>query len=127
MSDRVSSETLVGTTASERTETILEAFRILGHTPDADEIRAARTGLWRALADGYSLEEALIVARWARWMYDSGEDRFEPNLNPAYLWSTGGRFSAYLNAAYSGPRHCGANAETVDSARYVLHVILGGQ
>jgi hypothetical protein len=48
------------------------------------------------------LSDILDVARWARRMYETGEERFSPLLNIVFILEPG-RFTGYLAAAKVGP------------------------
>lgn len=82
------------------TDAAQTGWRILnpGTEPSDDNVRYARSQLSRILRGGGTLEEAMLVARWARRVYSSGEDRFPPLLDLVYIW-TQPRFASYLAAA----------------------------
>lgn len=53
--------------------------------------------------DGFTADDALLVARYCREEYDKG-DRFKKRLNLLYIWSAG-EFSPLLAAARTTPSH----------------------
>lgn len=94
--------------AVERDQVVDDMMTILKQQPLPTVRRVARghvdritqvNGLTQA---GCTVEDLLLVARWARRMYDTGEERFSPLLNVAYITEPG-RFTGYLAAAQSGP------------------------
>lgn len=98
--EKKESESVNSTPSRDVTDAALTGWRILnpGTEPSDDNVRYARSQLSRILRGGGTLEEAMLVARWARRVYSTGEDRFPPLLDLVYIW-TQPRFASYLAAA----------------------------
>jgi hypothetical protein len=81
-----------------RRETARLGLTILSPTVEPMDMREARSKLTRLMMAGYTADQALSVARWARAEWDSGRSRFVPLLDIGYLWSVA-KFPSFLAAA----------------------------
>lgn len=92
-----------GLTIEDRRELVSKACVILGSPRTGRYVQMAMKKLSGLLRDGFTADDAIEVARYARARYDGG-DRFMPNLNLLYVWSAG-HFTPLLTAARTTPFH----------------------
>jgi hypothetical protein len=88
----------------EKDDLVDEVAKILDpEHPLIDTARRIARGHVNLLAEkGRTAEDVLQVARWARRMYTTGEERFSPLLNVCFITELK-RFGGYLAAARAGP------------------------
>lgn len=82
---------------------VKEACRVLRIPETGRYVQMAMRKLYGLLLDGFTVEDAVFVAKYCRAEYDEG-DRFKKRLNLLYIWSAG-EFSPILTAARTTPSH----------------------
>lgn len=90
------SATFKGTTLEDRREVAVRACKTLGVAPTGRLVQMAMRKLYALLRDGFTVDDALAVARFSRDEYNRG-DRWKNRLNVLYIWS-GGAFPALVAA-----------------------------
>lgn len=110
----------------DRRANIKAALRVLS---PGDKSRKGNVIAWcmtrqDALLDqGVSLAEVMIVTRWARKSWETGEARFAPLLDLHYILEPA-RFAGYLAAAKSGPAQKNFSVMESDVEREEMHLEL---
>jgi len=92
-----------GVSLTERRVAVKDACRILRVPETGRFVQMSMRKLYGLIKDGFSVSDALEVARYCRAEYDRG-DRFKARLNLLHIWSAG-QFSPLLAAARTTPAY----------------------